>query len=527
MSTEKHAPMHDFKPVECNDCALHTAEEKTNIKGNHGMFCHLNDGKGEADLFVSEEKVILDSTGLVAENDYITNGAKDSDELDSPAFMDNSLKHIENEDECSPLKDAKGVIFNFNAHKTTEEVLLESDKQDRDRLWKSPESESFMIENSGDYEVRCGISHLVGADKHIMEPEFPESIASYKESNSNDVKDICIDEGVPIVDKNLIENLNDSSFGTCVSLPSIGDKNDNLGEDVQKEMLSGDPSKIQDAKIGATNASTVKDDTESVAPDCLISSVEDNVNKESPTDTYLEDLMKLFGPKHATTGKVENDVSEKQSFGNKPLLESLCAQQHCQSSEEAILESHPTVPTNVESNKNDHSTFDLNNSKAATADESAEKISKQVLDSDAMPNNEEVISDKTSAAPASEVQCRNTVKTAENSCGHPLGPELQDARNSEDKASAKFSIGSHDQFADGEASFSSVGPMSGLITYSGLIPHSGNISLRSDSSTTSARSFAFPVLQSEWNSSPVRMAKGDRRYRKNRGWMQGLLCCRF
>nr|GMD25579.1 serine-rich adhesin for platelets-like [Ipomoea batatas] len=506
--------MHDFKPVECNDCALHTAEEKTNVKENHGMFCHLNDGKGEADLFVSEEKVVLDSTGLVAENDYITNGAKDRDELDSPAFMDTSLKHIENEDECSPLKDAKGVIFNFNAHKTTEEVLFESDKQDRDRLWKSPESESFMIENSGDYEVQCGISHL-GADKHIMEPEFPESIASYKESNSNDVKDICIDEGVPIVDKNLIENLNDSSFGTCVSLPSIGDKNDNLGEDVQKEMLSDDPSKIQDAKIGAANASTVKDDIESVDPDSLISSVEDNANKESATDTYLEDLMKLFGPKHATTGKVDNDVSEKQSFGNKPLLESLCAQQHCQSSEEAILESHPTVPTNVESNKNDHSTFDLNNSKAATTDESAEKISKQVLDSDAMPNNEEGISDK------------NTVKTAENACGHPLGPELQDVRNSEDKASAKFSIGSHDQFADGEASFSSVGPMSGLITYSGLIPHSGNISLRSDSSTTSARSFAFPVLQSEWNSSPVRMAKGDRRYRKNRGWMQGLLCCRF
>ncbi|XP_019149993.1 PREDICTED: uncharacterized protein LOC109146802 [Ipomoea nil] len=480
------------------------------------MFCHLNDGKREADLFVSEEKVVLDSTGLVAENDYITNGAKDSDELDFPAFMDNSLKHIENEDECSPLKDAKGVIFNFNAHKTSEEVLFESDKQDRDGLLKSPEYESFMIENSGVYEVRCGISgaesgsefsHL-GADKHIMEPEFPESIDSYKESNSNDVKDICIDEGVPIVDKNLIENPNDSSFG---------DKNDSLGEDVQKEMLSGDPSKIQDSKnpkIGAANTSTVKDDIESIAPDCLISSVENNVNKESVTDTYLEDLMKLFGSKLAKTGKVDNDASETQSFSNKPLLESSCAQQDCQSPEEAILESHATVPTNVEPNKNDHSTFD----------ESAEKISKKALDSDAMPNNEEGISDKTSAAPASEVQCRNTEKTAENSRGNPLGPELQDVGNSEDKASANFSIGSHDH---GEASFSSVGPMSGLISYSGLIPHSGNISLRSDSSTTSARSFAFPILQSEWNSSPVRMAKGDGRYRKNRGWMQGLLCCRF
>ena len=45
----------------------------------------------------------------------------------------------------------------------------------------------------------------------------------------------------------------------------------------------------------------------------------------------------------------------------------------------------------------------------------------------------------------------------------------------------------------GESSFSAAGPSSALISYSGQITHSGNISLRSDSSTTSTRSFAFPV----------------------------------
>lgn len=76
---------------------------------------------------------------------------------------------------------------------------------------------------------------------------------------------------------------------------------------------------------------------------------------------------------------------------------------------------------------------------------------------------------------------------------------------------------------------SSSGPVSGLITYSGPISYVGSISIRSDSSTTSARSFAFPVLQSEWNSSPVRMAKAKgRRYtRHRRWWRNGLLCCRF
>lgn len=80
----------------------------------------------------------------------------------------------------------------------------------------------------------------------------------------------------------------------------------------------------------------------------------------------------------------------------------------------------------------------------------------------------------------------------------------------------------------GESSFSAAGAVSGRISYSGSIPYSGSISIRSDSSTTSTRSFAFPILQSEWNSSPVRMEKPERsRYRKHRNWRNGLLCCKF
>ncbi|CAH1431225.1 unnamed protein product [Lactuca virosa] len=92
------------------------------------------------------------------------------------------------------------------------------------------------------------------------------------------------------------------------------------------------------------------------------------------------------------------------------------------------------------------------------------------------------------------------------------------------------SNGLHDvhERGEGESSFSVAGPVSGRINYSGQIAFSGSISLRSDSSTTSTRSFAFPILQTEWNSSPVRMAKADRRrLQKHRGWRNGLLCCRF
>lgn len=67
-------------------------------------------------------------------------------------------------------------------------------------------------------------------------------------------------------------------------------------------------------------------------------------------------------------------------------------------------------------------------------------------------------------------------------------------------------------------------PLSGPISYSGPIPFSGSISLRSDSSTASARSFAFPILPNEWNNSPVKMTPADSRYyKKKHRWR----CCCF
>ncbi|WVZ74848.1 hypothetical protein U9M48_022973 [Paspalum notatum var. saurae] len=79
-----------------------------------------------------------------------------------------------------------------------------------------------------------------------------------------------------------------------------------------------------------------------------------------------------------------------------------------------------------------------------------------------------------------------------------------------------------------EPNFSGPSIMSGPVSMSGHIAYSGNISLRSDSSTTSTRSFAFPVLQREWISSPVRMAKAERRRtRHGRAWRKGLICCKF
>lgn len=114
----------------------------------------------------------------------------------------------------------------------------------------------------------------------------------------------------------------------------------------------------------------------------------------------------------------------------------------------------------------------------------------------------------------------NIIHTTEN-CSHEL---LQDAQSAhtEDMVSDNFMAAKLLQRGGGESSFSMAGPVSGRITYSGSISH------RSDSSNTSVRSFAFPVLQTEWNSSPVRMVKVDQtRSRKQRKWREALMCCKF
>ncbi|RAL37588.1 hypothetical protein DM860_000282 [Cuscuta australis] len=332
-------PMNDFKPFGCNNYDLYIAVEKSNIRDNHEISCHFNDGNSDADLIVFEEKSVLDSSCIKNNNECFK-----IPDLDSSAFTISALnKHPKPEDDISPLKDDKDSNLQCNLHSA--------------------------------------------------------------------IKDISIDMGVPLVDKIFTKNL------SC-------DKNDNLGEDVQKETLSGETTKTEDTKIV------------DIKP----------VLSESAKGTYIEDeLMEPLGSKCHRTGNAADDCQYSESNKNEP----------------------------------------------------------------------------------SEVQCRGTVNITENNGGHQTGSELQDMQNSEDKTSANVLMGDQDGFADGNTSFSSVGPMSGLITYSGLVPHPGNISIRSDSSTTSTRSFAFPVLQSEWNSSPVRMSKAERRYRKQRGWRQGLLCCRF
>ncbi|KAI3818346.1 hypothetical protein L1987_12151 [Smallanthus sonchifolius] len=117
----------------------------------------------------------------------------------------------------------------------------------------------------------------------------------------------------------------------------------------------------------------------------------------------------------------------------------------------------------------------------------------------------------------------NNVKPSTASGPHEPPQSTQSVPNHHDMASSNITVAAR---GGGESSFSMADPVSGLITCSGPITASGSISHRSDGSNSSVRSFAFPILQNEWNSSPVRMAKVDtKQSRKHQGWRQALMCC--
>ncbi|KAL9325083.1 hypothetical protein ACSQ67_005728 [Phaseolus vulgaris] len=180
---------------------------------------------------------------------------------------------------------------------------------------------------------------------------------------------------------------------------------------------------------------------------------------------------------------------------------------------------------------------DLLTEDSASSDDKGEQISIE-------PGLHSISEDPSMAA--GEDESKNDSKAPENAKVDPSAPadcgkeecrqsgsckcdEIQHTSRPMEWKSDDQAATSHIRHSLGESSFSAMGPVSGRISYSGPVPFSGSISLRSDSSTTSTRSFAFPIIQSEWNSSPVRMAKADRRHhRKQRCcWRGGFLCCKF
>lgn len=390
-------------------------------------------------------------------------------------------------------------------------------------------------------------------EKGVTESEPPDLTVCYKENTYHIIKDICIDEGVPSPKKILFESSKDEKT-VCIDQSPEKDQNKEVVKEKDVKMFNEDRLKC---------------------------SLEIDSNRDSPNECDAKDLMQTG---EGATNSIPNDASEEICLpGNKlPILEqgidndiNKVEQQHFQvSGEKAILASAALISAAEESNHGQGNTILARTTGVHAVEESSNssvdpKLATPVLVSSAEESNkgslDEVVARPTMLHVAEESNKDNEVnnilynsKVESGSITFDFDSLKPTAGSGEEclqngvvewygigkisKLESGVSYGppvsKQHQHGQGEKSFSAVGQreesfsmvdtLSSLINYSGPIAYSGSLSLRSDSSTTSTRSFAFPVLQSEWNSSPVRMAKAERRQsRKHRNWTQNLLCCRF
>ncbi|XP_061988269.1 uncharacterized protein LOC133706746 [Rosa rugosa] len=147
---------------------------------------------------------------------------------------------------------------------------------------------------------------------------------------------------------------------------------------------------------------------------------------------------------------------------------------------------------------------------------------KAVLSDSVVVSSTEAIDDNR----RSKNSLKSALENARRGETFPPSVECHSRNSSEDGMSDNVTESSQSQHHLCRESSSSVSGH--LAIYSGAIPSFGSISFRSNSSTTSSRSFTFPILSSEWVGSPVRMVEADRtQLRRHRRWGVRFLCCSF
>ncbi|KAM3269299.1 putative protein isoform X1 [Capsicum chacoense] len=571
--------VHDSKTFECNDSVFDTAEEKPTMKGNqNGILSHSNGYKEEECLGFPANDFGNTNVHDNREDPLACDG-KDGNEFWKVPELGDSI-FFDNNNEIKAVRDDRNVeskIIGENrsgnpfacdipSSETNEIVAasvtddqngglssiihtkrggnpFECDTKDRDQPWNIPEYECSMIvdflddqenENVGSDSPFTSHSELFAnntqlySDKGFNDHELSELTVCYRENNLNMVKDIRMDEGVPAVDKVLIESSKDDQPSTFVSVDADEEHQSNTRKSV--DMGSTPASISQDSSFEDVKNIAVTHDTEKEATGVLVSngfkpSIENNTNKDADRDSYLEDLMMIFGPKCTTNGKATN-ASEKPSSPNTVV----CVEESNikkSDGDQSILQPDQVPIEQTLKSQTAVSAADETSNKGPPSSNLTSIFDFNLTKPEPTKSVEGGVGNLPEGSHTSRVM---SVHKDGNSDDHSAASQVHFPNNAHQQSVESQNVANgQGHFADGETSFSAAGgPVSGSITYSGPISYSGSISLRSESSTTSARSFAFPVLQNEWNSSPVRMAKADRRrLHKHKGWRQGLLCCRF
>ncbi|KAI7726302.1 hypothetical protein M8C21_014358 [Ambrosia artemisiifolia] len=317
-----------------------------------------------------------------------------------------------------------------------------------------------------------------------------KNVTCYEENGYNVVKDICVDEGLS--NEEMVKCDKEQHELSCSPVVGDGDKHDDMiKDDIDTQLKS---SMLEDCCKNSCLSSVTEDDNvpSSHASDKIELFVESNIRPDNSTQNGEEELDSSSNLLNDSIRVLSEDkLNSSSNLVNNSISVLEAADNSVNGVNQQLSEQQSTGSEPNEPRPTSH-TFDIPN----------EIKTEEITNSDS-----------------------DDVKPSTASGSHELLLNTESPPNHLDMASNNILAAPR---GGGETSFSMAGSVSGHITFLGPITSAGSISHRSDGSNTSVRSFAFPILQNEWNSSPVRMAKADpRQSRKHRGWRQALLCCRF
>ncbi|KAJ6322148.1 hypothetical protein OIU77_012096 [Salix suchowensis] len=429
-----------------------------------------------------------------------------------PEYNDNALDSI-------GLKSVNGFVKEIESGKLS---YLKGMEGDADRLTNiapvpshsSPKMEPFK-------------ESVFYMDKSVMERELPELIVCYKE-NTYHVKDICVDDGAPLQDKFL--------FDTDAHEKNVSERD--MNNEMVKEM--SDPGMLIPDMMKSSEKQNV--DLYLPVPDALVSSEKKGLKYDLFPDCDPKHLMLKEKVDYVT--KKDTDDASKEILSLRDLfLMSELGTKFTQSNasnhsmdkaeqqpllcprENAILE---TDSASEESENCSEKTISVSSALVSAAEELDNGCEAAAL---AIPTQDPAYQEADHGHKEAVLVSPTHISAAEDSKETKLASHALDSISEE---VTRRIVDDLPYDSKTETQSISLDDVSSTPTGRAREPQNNgarifsSVSLRSDSSTTSTRSFAFPILQSEWNSSPVRMAKADRRhFQKPRKWMQGLLCCGF
>ncbi|KAL9225851.1 hypothetical protein vseg_001730 [Gypsophila vaccaria] len=443
-------------------------------------------------------------------------------------------------------------------------------------------------------------------DKIVTECELPGLAVCYKENACHTVKDIGIDEGMPLNDSVSVKSR--EKYGSEIAPTFLGRDNDvngdqhlnlpfmeNVKSRSEKDVSSGNWRQDEGMPLNDFTSIKSRDKHGSeITPTFL--GLDNELNGDRDLNIPFTEDVKLRAGKDDTPEKWPQD-SVNSSGQDPETLEMQHTVDQCGADDSTNFDEVKISSNNEQHSFRLESPIDLNDiceeadslrdSKLdEVGDSSFDKIEKEEQDNSedrhdksfslektresstmssntdvseaSTESNESVYEDTTSSlspdiSPSQETSDNGIANVLSYNSKVESGSIILDFNSTTAKENEEANISQHiqtiskppegqlmsridegrtldsssDHRVHGETSFSAATAPPSSITYMGPVSHTGNISLRSESSAGSTRSFAFPVLQAEWNSSPVRMAKAEHRNRKQRGWFQAVMCCRF